>query len=360
MVRPIRATLSTENLLHNIKVLTQQIQPARLIAMVKSNAYGHGIRSTASRLDGHVALFGVASIDEALILDSIHVATPIMLAEGVFSSEELQIAAQKNFHVVFHDYKQLEWLELVSLDRPINAWIKVNTGMGRLGFAVDEVSEVYERLERSVYINQPIHLMSHFACADVDNHPLNNHQIEQFLYLKDLLPKNPLSFCNSAALFRYPELHYDYVRVGIAMYGISPFANVVAADLGLRPVMTFTTKLISVKTLPQGSSIGYGARYVCTESMPVGIVACGYGDGYPISARDGTPILINGVRCPLIGRVSMDMMAVDLRPCLQAQVGDDVVLWGEGLPLEEVVTHTSEIVWNMLTNIQLRVKFYWV
>lgn len=340
-------------------MLSKQVHPARVVAMVKSNAYGHGIRSTAKRLDGHIALFGVASIDEALILDSISVTTPVLLAEGVFSQDELQLAAQKNFHVVFHDHQQIAWLAASQLERPITAWIKVNTGMGRLGFAVHEVEQIYNLLSSHPLIKKPIHIMSHFACADIDNHPLNHEQKVQVFYLKNKFPAALFSFCNSAALFRYKELHDDYVRVGIALYGVSPFSNYAAQDLNLRPVMTFTTKLISVKTLPQGASIGYGARYSCPTSMPVGIVACGYGDGYPISARDGTPVLINGVRCPLIGRVSMDMMAVDLRPCSGAQVGDSVVLWGEGLPLEEVVAHTSEIVWNMLTNIQLRVKFYW-
>ena len=359
MARPILATLSTENLLHNIRVISEKVRPASVIAMVKSNAYGHGIRSTAMRLEGHVAMFGVASIDEALILDSISLTTSILLAEGVFDAQELIVASEKSFHVVFHDYKQLEWLEVTTLPFPIHAWLKINTGMGRLGFAVDEAQMVYERLCASTNTRKPIRVMSHFACADMVGHVLSDRQIAAFSRFKNTITDTQYSFCNSAALFKYPELHYNYVRVGIAMYGVSPFSDITAHDLGLRPVMTFATKLISVKTLPKGANIGYGARYTCPETMPVGVIACGYGDGYPITARDGTPLLINGVRCPLIGRVSMDMMAVDLRGNPEAQVGDRVVMWGEGLPLEEVVVHTSEIVWNMLTNIQLRVKFYW-
>ncbi len=359
MSRPTIAILSKKNLLHNVATLRQKIGSAKIIAMVKSNAYGHGIRSVAMRLEGYVDMFGVASIDEALILRKVGITTPILLMEGVFDRDEFEIAAEHNFHVVFHDQQQIEWLATSDLTQPLNAWIKINTGMGRLGFSLDDALIFYNQLITHPLINKPIRMLSHFACSDDKNNPLNAKQITLFTeYIRPI--ESEFSLCNSAAIFNFPDHHYNYVRPGIALYGISPLPATSGKSLGLKPVMTFKTKLISTKIMQKGSAIGYGARYICPETMLVGVVACGYGDGYPISARDGTPLLVNDIICPLIGRVSMDMIMVDLRNYPQAHVGDSVVLWGEGLPLEQVAPHTSEIVWNMLTNIQLRVKFIWI
>jgi len=177
--------------------------------------------------------------------------------------------------------------------------------------------------------------------------------------VKSSSPLGLKSFCNSAAIFAFPEHQYDIVRPGLALYGVSPFAHMSAAQLGLRPVMTLQTRLIAIKIMRKGATLGYGARFVCPEDMPVGIIAMGYGDGYPRSARDGTPVLVKGVRCALIGRVSMDMMTIDLRHCPQAQVQDLVILWGEGLPLEQVAPHTDNSPYDILTSVQLRVKFHW-
>ena len=167
------------------------------------------------------------------------------------------------------------------------------------------------------------------------------------------------SLSNSAAVLQFPEAHYDIVRPGLALYGVSPLAGTIGADWGLKPVMTLQTTIIAIQQLKAGESVGYGAQYVCPHDMRVGIIAFGYGDGYPLGAQHGTPILVKGKECGLVGRVSMDMIAVDLTPCPEAQVGDRVVLWGEGLPVEKVAAHTGNIGWNMLTSIQNRVKFLW-
>ena len=358
MSRTAIAILSSEHLLHNLALLKKKAPKSKIIAMVKANAYGHGLRSVASRVDGRVDCLGVASIDEALALRQAGIKAPIMLAEGVFEPNELVLAATNKFEVVFHYQKQIDWLAKSACPLPLRAWLKINTGMGRLGFVLDEASEAYARLHASPYIQKPLRVLSHFACADEREHPLNQSQIQKFQHF--IAPiQSEFSFCNSAAIFHFPDCHYDYVRPGLALYGVSPITGVSTASLGLKPVMTLQSTLIAVRHMPQGAYLGYGARYQCPETMPVGVVAMGYGDGYPISARDGTPVLVNNIECPIVGRVSMDMMTVDLRGCPQAEVGDPVILWGQGLPIERVVEHTSNIVWDLLTGVQHRVKFLW-
>lgn len=358
MSRSAIAILSTENLLHNFKVIREKVKPAKIIAMVKANAYGHGLRSVALRLAQQADILGVASIDEALALRQSGVQTPIMLAEGVFDRSELITASTERFHVVFHNDTQLEWLEKSQCPLPLQAWLKINTGMGRLGFAMDHALARYERLYKNPQVEKPVRLLSHFACADQKNHPLNKEQLDNFQQFTQKI-STEYSLCNSAALFHFPDVHYDYVRPGLSLYGVSPIPGVTAESLGLKPVMTLQTSLISVQTYDEGTPIGYGARYRCPERMPIGVVAFGYGDGYPITVRDGAPLLVNNVECPLVGRISMDMLTVDLRNCPTAQVGDPVILWGNGLPIERVVAYTQNIPWDMLTGVQHRVKFLW-
>lgn len=359
MSRSAIAILSTENLLHNLKVIKKEAPKSKIIAMVKANAYGHGIRSVGMRLDSLVDMLGVASIDEALVLRQVGVKAPIILAQGIFESSELITAAAERFHVVFHNEAQLSWLEKANLPSPLSCWLKINTGMGRLGLGLEQAKIYYDRLANHASVQNPIRIMSHFACSDEKDHPLNHSQISAFKqFIQDI--KTEYSFCNSAAIFNFPAMHYDYVRPGIALYGVSPIFGKTAAELGLKPVMTLQTSLMSVQKMKKGSVVGYSARYICDDDMPVGIIAFGYGDGYPIGAKDGTPILVNNKECKLIGRPSMDMIAVDLRNCPDAMVGDPVTLWGEGLPIENVVEHLpGNITYNMLTSVQNRVKFIW-
>ncbi|MBS1986875.1 alanine racemase [Candidatus Dependentiae bacterium] len=358
MSRATLAILSTENLLHNLSIIKKQAPGANIIAMVKANAYGHGLRSVSLRLDKQVDSLGVASINEALALRKAGVKGPITLMEGVFSPDELLIASCEKFHVVFHEWTQIKWLQSATLPIPLAAWLKIDTGMGRLGFLPEDVVDAYEQVQAHRSIAKPLGIMSHLACADETAHPLNKQQITLFAMLANSF-SGPTSLCNSAALFTLPEYHYTTVRPGISLYGISPLPNLSAAQLGLKPVMTLQTRLMAVRVARKGSSIGYGAQFVCPEDMLVGVIAMGYGDGYPRSARNGTPLLVNGIRCHTIGRISMDMMTIDLRNCPDAQVADPVILWGDGLPLEEVVRFTSSIPYDMLTAIQTRVTFQW-
>jgi alanine racemase len=358
MSRAALAILSTEYLLHNLKVIQSHAPNTHVIAMIKANGYGHGLRSTALRLEKHVYSFGVASIDEAIALRKVNIKIPITLMEGVFEPNELLIAACENFHVVFHDATQLEWLKTASLPCQLTAWLKVDTGMGRLGFTPNNVNDAYEQLSIHPHIKQPIGIMSHFACADEIAHPLNQKQIARFTQFIEG-KTGPKSFCNSAAIFSFKDHHYDVIRPGLALYGVSPIPNVSSADLGLKPVMTLQTRLMAVRNVQKNSTLGYGARFVCPSDMRVGVIAMGYGDGYPRTARDGTPILVNGIRCPLVGRVSMDMITVDVSASPDAKVNDPVILWGDELPIEEVSQYTNQCAYDMLTAVQSRVRFHW-
>jgi len=358
MSRAALAILSTENLLHNLSVIRKHARGAKIMAMVKANAYGHGIRTVARRLDPHVYGFGVASIDEALVLRKVGIKKPILLLEGVFEPDELMIASCERLQVVFHTSIQLQWLRTAILPTPLTVWLKVDTGLGRLGFSLETAHQAYAELSGNPQINRSIGILSHFSCADQSEHPLNELQIKNFNNFAQQY-QGPKSLCNSAALFSFVDQQYDVVRPGIALYGVSPFAHVAAESLGLKPVMSLHTRLIAVREMKKGDPIGYSGRFVCPEDMMVGVVAMGYGDGYPRTAQDGTPVLVNGIRCPLVGRVSMDMMTVDLRPCPTAHVGSPVVLWGPGLTLEEVAQHTGHIPYDILTAVQTRVKFHW-
>ena len=359
MGRAAVGILSEKNLIHNLQTIKSKAPYAKVIAMVKANAYGHGLRSTSLKLQKYVDMLGVASIDEALALRKSGVNIPILLAEGVFEPEEIPIAAEENFHIVFHHKSQIEWLLQTSISRPINAWIKINTGMGRLGFNLDDGKYYYNELLSSSKTSKPLKIMSHFACADEKQHPLNYEQITKFQSFIHGLDAE-YSLCNSAGLFNFPECHYHYVRPGIALYGASPLSGISSEELNLKPIMTLQTKLISINSYNKGQSIGYGARFSCPEDMIVGIAAFGYGDGYPRSMQDGAPIIVNDSMCNIIGRVSMDMIAINLNNCKNASIGDPIILWGEDLPVEEIASYSANINFDILTGIQNRVKFTWI
>lgn len=357
MGRTAIALLNTEHLLHNLSIIRSYAPQCGVIAMVKANAYGHGLRSTALRLDSHINSFGVASIDEALALRKVGIKAPITLMEGVFEAAELATAAAEHFSVVFHNEQQVAWLEKAQLPEAVFAWLKVDTGMGRLGFKSSEVEKITKRL-LACTINKPLGLMSHLSCADEREHNYNYRQIENFKNIARNF-EGPKSLVNSAALFNFPEYAYDIIRPGLALYGISPLKNTLGSDLKLKAVMTLKTSLIAVRHEKKDSLIGYGGTYRCERDMPIGIMAMGYGDGYPQNNPHNTPVLVNDTRCNLVGRVSMDMAAIDLSACPDARIGDPVTLWGAQLPLEEVASYTKRTVYDLLCSVQSRVKFNW-
>lgn len=355
MSRPTQIQVDLTALQHNLFYVKNLAPKCRIISMLKANGYGHGLMWSAKGLFQTDA-FGVVCLEEAVLIRQAGLKNNIVLVEGFFQSSELSAISYLNCEMVVHSYYQLEILEAIhsrSL-KPIKVWLKINTGMNRLGFSVEEFSEVYERLQKCQIIQKPIHFMTHFAESDEPNKPTTQKQIQLFRSLIKDLP-GEVSMANSGAILAFPETRVGWIRPGIMLYGVSPFLNKTGKDLGLRPAMRFSSKVIAVRQQKKGDAIGYGGTFVCPEDMLIGIVPVGYGDGYPRQAGNGTPVLVNEHICPLIGRVAMDVIAVDLRPFPQAQVNDSVLLWGEELPVETIATFAKTIPYELLCGISRRV-----
>jgi alanine racemase len=352
MTRPARALIDAHALRHNLNRVRRAAPNAKVMAVVKANAYGHGLVRVA-RILLNANAFAVASFEEGLALRNAGVAHPICLLEGFFDTEELALLNHYRFMPVLHHESQLQQLEASRDSGPIDAWLKVDTGMHRIGFTPEAALQVRKRLEACPQV-QRIRVMSHFANADDTADPATQRQIDRF---KSLVGGWGLetSLANSAGVLGWPQSHVHWVRPGIMLYGASPLLGKSAAELQLRPVMTLTSRLIAVNRHRKGERVGYGGEWACPEDMPVGVVAIGYGDGYPRHAPSGTPVLVNDERVPLIGRVSMDMITVDLRIQAGAKVGDPVVLWGKGLPVDEVAKHAGTIGYELLARLPQRV-----
>jgi alanine racemase len=355
MTRPACAIIDTQALRFNLQRVRSLAPGRRVMAIVKADAYGHGLESTARHLNEADA-FGVACLEEAVRLRDAGVVTPVILLEGPFAAQELDEIQRLHLETVVHDYYQLEMIERARFRRAIRVWLKIDTGMHRLGFPLDAVPDVLRRLEASQAVQTPPRLMTHFANTQQRGDPSVTKQLENYQRVtKDLPGEHCLA--NSAGIIAWPETHGDWVRPGLMLYGVSPFNDTTSAEEGLKPVMTLRSEIIAVRRLHAGERVGYGGTWECPEEMPVGILAMGYGDGYPRHASVGTPVLVNGRRAALIGKASMDMLAVDLRLVPDAQVGDPVELWGENLPVEEIARHASTIPYELLCSVRSRVRF---
>ncbi len=358
MARFLTASCSIQNLIDNYELIKTLVRPAKVIAMVKANAYGHGLVSVGKHLAQVADMFGVASVEEALELRRAGVKQPIILMYGVYEQSELLVAAQHNLDVVFHNWEQIEWLEDVVITPRVFAWLKVDTGLGRSGFAMDEFSDAYDQLRNNKKTDFFVRILSHFACSSDVSHLMNQQQIE----LMNVLPRavvTEFSFCNSAAIFNFPNMHVDYVRPGLALYGVSPVKGKSAQELGLKPVMTLYSSLVAVRTMKKGDSIGYGATYVCQQNMKIGIVSCGYADGYPASYRPGMFVLVNDRVCPVVGPVCMDLLVIDLSQVPHPSVGDLVMLWGAELSVETVASYSYTSSYAILAGMHNRVHYEW-
>ncbi len=351
MSRPTQAVINLAALQNNIDKIKQCVPSQKIMAVVKANAYGHGASEIAKALAPAVQAFAVCSLEEALGLRQAGIQLPILLLEGFFDPKELPEIVQQGCEIVVHSPEQVAVLRHYSQPLP-SLWIKVDTGMHRLGFSVETLPTVYQQLQDLLVKRR---LFSHLACADDLDSEITFEQIARF---KKLVQTYNLeaSLANSAGILGWPTTHWDWVRPGIMLYGASPILGTVAYQHHLQPVMTLRSTLISIKYYRQGDSIGYGASWQCPKDTRIGIVAIGYADGYPRHAPVGTPVLVNGQRVPLVGRVSMDMITVDLRKVPEAQVHDPVVLWGEGLAVEEVANSAGTIAYQLLSGITSRVK----
>lgn len=363
MSRAARAVIDLDALRHNLQRARAVNPEAKQFPVIKADAYGHGLLPVAQALIELVDGFAVASIEEALLLREAGIKQNILLLEGFFQTGELLQIQQYQLDIVVHHSAQLDALENLAkqqdIGKAINVWLKVDTGMHRLGFSIDEVTEAWQRLCCCTVVNQPSRLMTHLACADDFHNASSQHQIEAF---NNILPdiQTERSIANSAGILGWVGSHADIDRPGIMLYGVSPFLNETGAERRLRPVMTLSSKLISIKQCKAGDAVGYGGDWICPEVMTVGVVAMGYGDGYPRHAPTGTPVLVNGVEVPLIGRVSMDMICVDLREQGTAKIGDEVVLWGEGLPAENVASAAGTIAYELFCSVTARVAHEYI
>jgi alanine racemase len=356
--RSATAIIDCQALVNNFAVVKSLAPHSKVLAVLKANGYGHGLERIAKSLPNADA-FGVARIDEALALRAAGITQPIVLLEGFFSPDDLSILAVNDFQTIIHNDEQLEAICQAKLVRPLKVWLKIDTGMHRLGIAPSDFSRYFKTLKQSENVQQPLVLMSHLSCADNKNDPTTTEQLSLFNQLTQN-ESNEKSLANSAAVYAWPETHFDWIRPGLILYGVSPMTSASGSQelipQGIAPVMTLQSSLIAIRKLSVGETVGYGSAWQCQKDTIIGVVAIGYGDGYPRHAKNGTPVLINDRRVNIIGRVSMDMITVDLGDESQDKVGDLVTLWGKGLPVEEVALHADTIPYELLCNITRRVK----
>lgn len=349
MSRPIQARIDLSALQNNLRV-ARRLASSRIMAVVKANAYGHGLLRAAEALN-EAEGFALLDVRDAVALREAGFRQTILLLEGFFTADEIPLLAEYELASVIHSPQQLAMLDAYPRSRPLQVWLKINTGMNRLGFAPEQVAAVMEKLKSNPAVGE-ITLMTHFANADEPEGVAE--QLERFRGLTSAY-RVPRSLANSAALLRYPATHGEWVRPGIMLYGASPFADTSAQQLGLQPVMTLSSEIISVRELKAGDRVGYGGLFRAEKSMRIGTVACGYADGYPRHAVTGTPILVNGRRTRTLGRVSMDMLSVDLSELPDANVGSRVVLWGARMPVEEVAGAAGTISYELTCALAARV-----
>jgi alanine racemase len=355
MSRPIQARLDQGALESNLGVARRAAPSARIMAVIKAEGYGHGLLQVAAALSAADG-FALLDIQDAVQLREAGFRQTLLLLEGCFDAQELAVTAEYDLACVIHSAWQVALLDAYPGRATLDVWLKVNSGMNRLGFPPQQAAQALEQLRRHRAVRS-VTLMTHFANADEAR-----GIAEPLALFNDLAAPHrmPRSLANSAALLRYPETHGDWVRPGLMLYGASPFApesgkQFSAQQLGLRPAMTLRSRIIAVQELRPGDEIGYGALFRAEHAMRVGIVACGYADGYPRHAPSGTPLLVDGQRTQTLGRVSMDMLCADLSKLPQADVGSTVTLWGEGMPVEEVARAAGTASYELLCALTARV-----
>lgn len=341
---------------HNLRRLRELAPASRIMAVVKANAYGHGITPVAQALSGADA-FAVARLEEALVLRAAGITQPVLLLEGFFSAGQLLLLAQHQLDTVIHSEEQLTVLEQTRLAQPVNVWLKLDSGMHRLGIRPQQADSFYHRLCACAGVRQPVNLISHFARADDKHSTVTEQQLAGFnQFVADKTGYRSLAA--SAGILQWPQSHFDWVRPGIILYGVSPLGGgALATDSGFRPAMSLVSQLIAVRTHLANAAVGYGGCWQSTAATRLGIVALGYGDGYPQCAPSGTPVLVSGREVPIVGRVSMDMICVDLGADSTARPGDPVLLWGDGLPVERIAQATNSSAYELITRLTSRLHY---
>ncbi|OGT57099.1 MAG: alanine racemase [Gammaproteobacteria bacterium RIFCSPHIGHO2_12_FULL_63_22] len=355
MSRATTATIHVDALRHNLAQVRALAPHSRVMAVVKADGYGHGLERVAHALEGADA-FGVAALSDAERLRAAGLSQRIVLLSGFDEPADLAQLRRLGVDTVVHHESQLAMLEADASAEPIRVWLKFDTGMHRLGFAPTRAGEIHARLRALQNVDAELTLMTHFASSDEFGGGQTREQIIGFGEATAALG-GAVSLSNSAAVLGWPDAHRDWLRAGGALYGLSVVAGKTGADFGLKPAMTLSTRIIAINRVARGERIGYSATWQCPEDMDVGVAAIGYGDGYPRAAPAGTPVLVNGVRVPVIGRVSMDLMTLDLRGLSDVAVGDPVTLWGPDLPVEQVAEAAGTISYELTCSITRRVRF---
>lgn len=355
MSRDVVARIDTAAMVHNMALLQRRAPRSRMLAVLKSDAYGHG-DIAAGRVLAAADGFGVAAQLEAERLRGAGLRQPIVLFGGFDAPEDIEKLRQLDVRPAIHHPAQIAMLEARGAAEPLHVWFKIDSGMNRLGFPPHEVSDALARLRAIPGVAPDIVLMTHFAASDEPDSPTVARQLATFRVATAGLGLEA-SLANSTAVLDHPDTHGDWIRPGGALYGLTTKPGRNAAEDGLQPAMRLSTRLVAVREKPAGAAIGYGGSFVCPRPMRIGVAAIGYGDGYPRHAPTGTPVLVNGTRCRIIGRVSMDLITIDLDTAPHANVGDEVVLWGDGLAIEEVAASATTISYELSCVLTRRVRF---
>ena len=351
-MRQATVYIDSEALQYNLNRVKQLAPTAKIVSMVKANAYGHGVKDCLAALSSTDA-FGVACLEEALEIRELGYQQPITLIEGIFSADEMAVVLENEIEIVVHHQAQLDWLRVhkdAYIEKNLKVWVKLNSGMNRLGFKVPEIIDIIHSLKADGFTCV---LAMHFANADAENHPLNEQQKNQFLHVKEACEPIMASCCNSAAIFKWSELNFDFVRPGIMLYGASPFADQSVHDLDIKPVMTFTAEIIALNHIEAGESVGYGSTFVADQAMDIAIVSIGYGDGYPRAFLKQNYVSIQGQARAVIGRVAMDMIAIDVTG-VNLPLGTVVELWGKDRLVDDVAEANGTIGYELLCRMSAR------
>jgi alanine racemase len=354
MSRPARAIINLSRLKRNFDIAQSLSPNSKTIAVVKANGYGHGLKEVALALDNDADALAVACIDEALEIRAAGVKSPVIILEGFYDKNEVDVAVANNFWLVLSCLESIEHISKMELKGRLTLWLKVETGMHRFGLSYDDFKTAYVKILGCNSINKNIVVMTHFACADELENTMTSDQIIEFKNITSGL-NIQFSLANSAALLAWPESHSHWNRPGYMLYGESPLSQEHVNATGIKPVMTLKSAITTIKFIKSGDSVGYGSIWTANRDSKIATVAIGYGDGYPRNARNGTPVLVNGARIPLVGRVSMGVITIDITEQKDIAVGDEVILWGEGLSISEVASHAGTLGYELLAGMPARV-----
>jgi len=361
VIHRVKSTINLKALTNNLEIARSHAKNRKIVAVIKANAYGHGLIPAAEALQA-ADIYGVTDVNEADQLTAAGTDKTILILQGIIERADIARIAEAGYQVVIHSLKQISWLEdelsNITLTKPLRFWLKMNSGMGRLGIMPADFTAAYQNLQGKPWCQEVI-LMTHMANANLKDSELNQQQLDTFSEITKQIPEAATSIQASSALLASYGESADWVRPGIMLYGSSPFAfsdeQSRRESFGLQAVMTLQARLISIQDCKAGDNIGYCSQFICPHDMRIGIVSIGYADGYPSNAPNGTPVLINGKRTVTTGRVSMDMLAIDLSPAPDAQIGDSVTLWGDDLSLDEIAEHTGILSYNLTCSIANRV-----